>query len=175
MGEKPNTIGTMNTYPLILSVLVAFQIDIIYGNALPEVPHLNVSIVPAETVVTLERNNELMEDEANEVDRILCIEDSWPNWACNFLCRRRCERLGFAVGESCKVFLLRCRQCNVMCDTLAPETTTTTTSTTNTTPTATKTVGCGSFQCSNGKCIAKARECDDKDDCGDNSDEENCG
>ena len=31
------------------------------------------------------------------------------------------------------------------------------------------------FQCSNGKCIHLGSKCDNKDDCGDNSDEENCG
>ena len=31
------------------------------------------------------------------------------------------------------------------------------------------------FKCSNGKCIRSTRQCDTHDDCGDNSDEQNCG
>ena len=31
------------------------------------------------------------------------------------------------------------------------------------------------FECDNGECIYDSYECDDFDDCGDNSDEENCG
>ena len=36
---------------------------------------------------------------------------------------------------------------------------------------------CGSneFQCGNQKCISKGQLCDKRDDCGDNSDEKNCG
>ena len=36
--QKQTTIRRMNTYQIILSVLVAYQIDIIYGNALVEKP-----------------------------------------------------------------------------------------------------------------------------------------
>ena len=31
------------------------------------------------------------------------------------------------------------------------------------------------FQCDNGDCVPGSYECDDYNDCGDNSDEENCG
>ena len=31
------------------------------------------------------------------------------------------------------------------------------------------------FVCNNGQCIDKRRRCDSQDDCGDNSDEDNCG
>ena len=31
------------------------------------------------------------------------------------------------------------------------------------------------FRCDNGKCVFRAQRCNAKDDCGDNSDEEDCG
>ena len=34
---------------------------------------------------------------------------------------------------------------------------------------------CYEFQCDNGDCVPGSYECDDFNDCGDNSDEENCG
>ena len=33
----------------------------------------------------------------------------------------------------------------------------------------------GQFKCDNGKCLASNRQCDNYDDCGDNSDEQGCG
>ena len=38
-------------------------------------------------------------------------------------------------------------------------------------------VGCegGEYQCNNGRCIDERRKCDTRDDCGDNSDEADCG
>ena len=37
--------------------------------------------------------------------------------------------------------------------------------------------GCssGEFKCDNGKCVTSSYQCDNKDDCGDNSDEQGCG
>ena len=38
-------------------------------------------------------------------------------------------------------------------------------------------IGCrrNEFACNNGKCVTKSQKCDQRDDCGDGSDEAGCG